>query len=344
MKKIRKTSNLLLVLVLVLSGCSGEAPVGIQKALVLEASGEAFVKGAKEAGGANVQARAIKNGQVLSSGDTLRTGKNSYVQLIFPGGELARIMEDTVVKLDEVIFMLDQDLFRVRLGLAKGEVFVVTEQLTGQSAFDIITPASIASVRGTEFSTEHEEDQTTIRVNDGSVNVEASATKDRSIVEEGQTAVVDRDGTFSISRWNARDRLRIERVREQMKTIKEKYSEDQKSIRERFESEKEEMKKIFEDQKTSDRKMFEAQTEKSKQEFQKVSDENKKSYDELSKELDGLSDEMESAGRSAKEQTDDSARREFEKTQDSNDSLDQSKLKEEMERMRNKKIGSPDDQ
>ncbi|MBC7320399.1 FecR domain-containing protein [bacterium] len=118
----------------------------------------------------------VNKGDILDSGDSLKTGENSYAELRFSDGSTVKINPETEVS-----------IYRDYLSLAIGYVRLYITKLFPN--FEVRTPSAIAGVRGTEFSVEVLEDQTTIvTVYEGEVDVTAQGRTLR--LRKGESGIV----------------------------------------------------------------------------------------------------------------------------------------------------------
>jgi hypothetical protein len=114
------------------------------------------------------------NGMVLHDGDRIHTGFKSGVTLNFPEGSRAHVQAMALLVIDEVSKGPD-GAFRTRLTLATGEVKSQVNRSTGaRGDFQVKTPTTTASVRGTKFSVAYDGTATTVAVTESSVGVTAN--------------------------------------------------------------------------------------------------------------------------------------------------------------------------
>lgn len=94
-------------------------------------------------------------GMSLSAGDTIRTAKDSYVDLKFSGSgqddALVRVDSNSSMNITEYIASADSASKRIALDLAMGDILVKANQLKAESQFQVRTPTSVVGVRGTGF-------------------------------------------------------------------------------------------------------------------------------------------------------------------------------------------------
>ena len=97
---------------------------------------------------------ALQNDTILSEGDSVKTGKNSEVELELTGA--AKTGEVTVHYDSEFTFKTfrhdaNTKIENTLLDVSIGAVLVKAEKLVGDSRFEAKTPTSIVGIRGTAF-------------------------------------------------------------------------------------------------------------------------------------------------------------------------------------------------
>ena len=97
-----------------------------------------------------------EEGKVISEGDMLKTGNDSWVILNLNGsGETAtvEVEPNSELMLAELIADKEMETENTLLDLAAGEIIIKAQKLhTPESRFEVKTPTSIVGVRGTKFS------------------------------------------------------------------------------------------------------------------------------------------------------------------------------------------------
>lgn len=179
------------LLVLILGAFVLAQPNGTGATLVVSA-GEVVVN---QAGGAIFAGRAetaVSAGNVVSvaEGDTIRLGSNAAAQLRLQDGSTVDLFGDTTLAVTELL--TNEESYRVRLSLVAGKTLNrVVRLLKPGDTFEIKTPSSTASVRGTVFTVEVQSAEASyVMVEEGVVRVTMA---DQSVdVQQGYevTAVV----------------------------------------------------------------------------------------------------------------------------------------------------------
>lgn len=93
-------------------------------------------------------------GMMLSTGDTIKTGKDSYADLSFNGtgqDAIVRVDANSSMKIADYIVSDKIENKKIALDLAMGDILVKANQLKSESQFTVRTPTSVVGVRGTGF-------------------------------------------------------------------------------------------------------------------------------------------------------------------------------------------------
>ncbi len=101
---------------------------------------------------------------VVHQGDTIEVSTASSAVLTMGDGTSADLFAGTVVQVSELV--VDDTNFRIRLALLSGKVLSrVQRLLKANDAYEVQTPSSTASVRGTVFTVDvHSEQETFVSV------------------------------------------------------------------------------------------------------------------------------------------------------------------------------------
>lgn len=217
MKKALRVSLVqMMVLGLVSGGTLLAAPV---KGLVTVVEGTVELRTAKS--GADGAFQAVKVGQFVEEGDTLRTGAESLVIVKFQSKSVIRLGADTTLTVRESSTSSKKTLFRTvtasktKLQLQRGKFFAQVNKFRRKSdSFVVQTPTAVAGVRGTRFELEVEEasGETDLFVLAGKVllwslqdyidqNFEAGV-----LIREGRIGAVNRRGAIAAPRRMRPDR------------------------------------------------------------------------------------------------------------------------------------------
>lgn len=160
------------LLVLILGVFALAQPEGAEATLVVSA-GEVVVNQAGGAIFASSAETAVSAGEVITvqKGDTIRLNDTALAQLRLQDGSTVDLFGGTTLAVTELV--TNDDTYRVRFNLFSGKTLNrVVRLLRSNDAFEIKTPSSTASVRGTVFTVEAQTTETThIAVEEGVVRV-----------------------------------------------------------------------------------------------------------------------------------------------------------------------------
>lgn len=112
---------------------------------------------------------AGNDGEVLNEGDAIRTGADGRAILTYFEGSTVTIEPSTELAIDAANATADGSTV-VSMTQNFGRTWhVVTKLITGGSKYEVRTPASTASVRGTEFQVDTDSATTTVTTTEGTV-------------------------------------------------------------------------------------------------------------------------------------------------------------------------------
>jgi len=109
------------------------------------------------------------DGEVLNEGDTVRTGSGARAVLTYFEGSTVTLEPDTQLTIENSATLADGGTVVVMSQAFGRSWHVVTKLITGSSKYDVKTPASTASVRGTEFEVTSDDSATTVTTTEGTV-------------------------------------------------------------------------------------------------------------------------------------------------------------------------------
>ena len=126
-----------------------------------------------------------KSGMELEEGHSVKTLESSKAKIIF-SDSVMRLDANTEISLDKL------NTETVSLSQKVGKTWSRLLKISGISSYEIKTPDAIATVRGTGFSIEVKEGESTeVKVADGEVEVKTN--KDKTSVEENKQIIVKKD-------------------------------------------------------------------------------------------------------------------------------------------------------
>jgi hypothetical protein len=108
-----------------------------------------------------------ENEMKLSAGDVVKTGENSGATIIFYESDVMNLGSNSEVVID--VLMPEE----VKSTLNEGEAWNRIARITGTRTYSVQTPTSLATVRGTSFMVEVEDETDSLFVGDGLVNTKS---------------------------------------------------------------------------------------------------------------------------------------------------------------------------
>jgi raffinose/stachyose/melibiose transport system substrate-binding protein len=188
-----KNTRTLRILAILLSAafvgsCTKQAPRGpstpgravFDQAMVIYAAGDVIATGVSGA-------VAVEIGDVLTKGQSVKTGALSECELELGNKTAIRIEGNTVVCLDEVLLRPGETDIGIRAVL--GTVLCKVDKLSGSERFRVRTQSAVCSVRGTEFSvTVFDNNDTLLVVKQGRVGMLPAALDIERLAAELKTA------------------------------------------------------------------------------------------------------------------------------------------------------------
>ena len=164
--------------------------------------GEARVVAAISSMKGNVQIRSANNrkfdsaykGQMIKTGDWIKTSKNVFVAIVFLDGSNIKIQSNTEIEIKSSRITAKE--LKTQMYIAEGQAWSkVSKQNNGE--FKIKTPTAVASVKGTEFDVEFDDlaESTTLTVLEGSVEFGNDLGSVLAGAMEGASATKDEEPT-----------------------------------------------------------------------------------------------------------------------------------------------------
>jgi hypothetical protein len=136
-------------------------------------------------------------GMSLSQGQSIKTGNDSLVVLALEGGSLLKLKELTELRMDKISGTEAATNRISSLSLLSGSLFSKVSKLRTEESFQIATPGMVAGVRGTSFFVAYgkkaaadKSEDLWLCVNEGKVEVAASASDKKVLVKPGEGIVV----------------------------------------------------------------------------------------------------------------------------------------------------------
>ncbi len=136
-----------------------------------------------------------KKGDVLYSGDDLRTGEKSIAIVKFKDNSMLRVREQSELK---VIGEMKDGAFAKTVNVTRGEFTFDIQKQQENEKFIFSSPTSVAAIRGTEgtFSAGNTGDSLTVL--DGSITFVNSVSNTSVNVDSGQTGISNPNGIITV--------------------------------------------------------------------------------------------------------------------------------------------------
>ena len=112
---------------------------------------------------------AARDGEVLGEGDSVRTSTDARAVLTYFEGSTVTIEPSSELTIDNASTLADGSTVVVMTQSLGRTWHVVTKLVTGFSKYEVKTPASTASVRGTQFQVDTDATATTVTTTEGTV-------------------------------------------------------------------------------------------------------------------------------------------------------------------------------
>lgn len=127
---------------------------------------------------------SASSGMKLNQGDSLKTLEDSKAKIIL-SDSVMRLDAQTEITLDT----LNQE--KISLTQSVGKTWTRLLKISGIKEYEVSTPNAIATVRGTGFSVDAGEEQTEVKVAEGSVEIDSY--KEKAVVEENKEIIIQKD-------------------------------------------------------------------------------------------------------------------------------------------------------
>ncbi len=150
---------------------------GEPEAKITRVDGEASIlrKGAS-------RTRPVRINMPVSEGDEISSGKESMVELAFRMGEVVRMDENTILKVEKCTNK------NVKASTQVGNLWVNMKKLTQRRDFEVATPTAVAAIRGTIYHMSTDQDSTTaVSVYNGKVAVGLSEQLKKQLEQQPPT-------------------------------------------------------------------------------------------------------------------------------------------------------------
>lgn len=171
--------------------------------------------------------RTPGDGDTLSIGDSIRTGGLSSADILMGDIGIIRIYENTLVQIKTLIDPVSGD---TKIDMTHGKLYSTLGKLS-KGSFQVKTPTSVASIRGTSFRITADQNDSRLDVMDGKVQINPVQNNTvieniQKVVEANQTVSIDRETVIQAIKNKAVLKVYalkpedIKKIREEIKTIK----------------------------------------------------------------------------------------------------------------------------
>ncbi len=151
----------------------------------------------------------LQTGDEISNGSVISTDSTGLADIHMPDGSSVQLDSDSEITFEQADYIEDSDSLKVKIQLAAGRVWSkIIELATPESYWEVKTNNAVASVRGTAFGMEYNDEETQIIGSENTVEVEAL---DESTGESLGRAPVTAKKILSIKKQTLAD-LRLRRV------------------------------------------------------------------------------------------------------------------------------------
>jgi len=139
----------------------------------------------------------VNSGDGLMNQDELESKEEAFAVVKFiDGSSLIKLFPNSILTIDA---KEEDGLLNKKSTLKMGTIWAKVSKKTGM--FEVDTPNTVVSVKGTEFMVDVDEEGTTsVRVKEGEVNLKSKDTNDEKSVVPGEKGVVDKKGKISVAR------------------------------------------------------------------------------------------------------------------------------------------------
>ena len=159
-------------------------------------------------------------GDVLEEGTWIRTGPQSYCEIVISSGTLFRMKDRSEVLI--ALLPSDEGEHRSLLRLVKGDLFAKVQKIAYRSTDSVETESMTLGVRGTEFLVHEERRGTDVLVKSGTVRVKMNASEvSRQEMPSGMRGALSR-----IERGvNVREGYKLEVSKQKVQSLREKIEQ-----------------------------------------------------------------------------------------------------------------------
>jgi hypothetical protein len=198
--------------ILLISGCGEKKKEPTPTAVALSAV-VTFSVGDVKLAASDGKDKSVKSGDKIAEKDLLKTGAASFAAIQIGDEAVIRIQEKSEFSIES----LAND--RRIMKLNQGQIISKVQKLNKEDSFQIKTPTTIASVRGTEFNVIYGQGKTLVSVGSGKVAVAAENTDlakaqvaDTGSTAESKESVKDKSISIEIRKATKNETLAVQKV------------------------------------------------------------------------------------------------------------------------------------
>jgi hypothetical protein len=212
-----RTIKIMIILGLFLIGCKQEIHVQKQPEETVIAKVQ-FIKG-NSVIKRNGEEKSIQVNDSLQIKDVIITKENSSVDIILKNKGIIRIGENTQIELQT----LSEE--NIQINQNSGTVITHLKKLKENEGYSIITPTSVAAVRGTSFITNvNEQKNTNIALISGKIEIKNN---------QGSTLILDQPGEVTVQKEKDLTKEKVRPLsKESLKLLKELAAQETGNVQE----------------------------------------------------------------------------------------------------------------
>ena len=282
---------------------------------------------------------------ILFPGDVVATGKDAQADLQFSNTVKMRLGPESSLRIETARIMAEKNFQQIQVRLNNGRVYSQTDKLNSGSRLTVVTPTSVAAVRGTEFVVREEKGKHETLVRNGSVEVADDTLAELTIVEQDQKAEVTESGDISVKPQTDEEKKECADLGRDIASITEQGRNDIQSLIQQFEEQKILIQQTIEEQKKSNAENIEQQKQQNKElmEQKREQDRNllreqiqkdRQNMEDLKNQMRSEADSARDANRAEQGKITDQGRQDMDQIKQNSPSGSQDKTREELEKLR----------
>lgn len=282
---------------------------------------------------------------ILFPGDLVETGKDGHADLQFSASVKMRVGPDSSLRIETARILSGKNFEQVQVRLNSGKLFTQSGKLDAASRITVVTPTTVAAVRGTEFVVREEKNKHETLVREGSVEVADDLLSNLVIAEGDQKAEVTEDGKVNVVPQTEADRKECQDLGKDLASITEQGRNDIQSLIAQFEEQKlliqqtiEEQKKSNEDilrqQKDSNRENMQNKREQDRELLREQIQRDRENMEQLKNQMRSDADAAREANKAEQGKITEQGKSDMEQIKQNRPSSSQDKTREDLERLR----------